>query len=292
MYIDFNKSPVLSVENLSFAYEKGQYLFKNLHFHLEKGQILQILGANGAGKTTLLNCIAGQLHANQGTIRLFGQDLSQISRLELARCMAYVPQLPLSACRFKVIDYTVMGRTPHLKALASPGEEDYRLAQNYLADLHLSHLAEKTMDQLSGGERQQVQIARALTQQSPLILLDEPANHLDYGNQHRILGLMTDLAAQGYTLIATTHMPDAPLLTGGMVGIFAGGEFLFGPSAQMLTGPTLESMYGIQGKVLEIAEIGRKACFCLCPNPQHRSKPANGLNKSTTKELEKNENVL
>ncbi|MCR4962955.1 MAG: ABC transporter ATP-binding protein [Firmicutes bacterium] len=262
---DSTLSPALSVENLSFAYEKGNYLFKNLHFQLEKGQILQILGANGAGKTTLLNCLARQLHPKSGVIRLFGRDLRQISRLELAQKMAYVPQLSASLCRFKVIDYTVMGRTPHLKALASPGEADYGLARRYLADLRLSHLAEKTMDQLSGGERQQVQIARALTQQSPLILLDEPANHLDYGNQHRILGLMTSLAAQGYTLIATTHMPDAPLLTGGFVGIFAGGQFLFGPSSEMLTGQTLEKIYGIQGKVLDIPEIGRKACFCLQP---------------------------
>ena len=99
-------------------------------------------------------------------------------------------------------------------------------------------------------------------QQSRIILFDEPTNHLDYGNQHRMLMLISSLAAEGYAVITTTHMPDSPLLTGGKVGIFQGGEFRFGEAEELITSESLEALYHIEAEVVYLEPLGRKVCYC------------------------------
>lgn len=254
--------PALRVEGLSFAYENGRQIFHDVSFRLYPGEILQILGANGCGKSTLMNCLARQLKPQQGRVLLQGDELESLPREELARRLAYVPQLQNNSCSFLVRDYITMGRAPYLKLLSMPGAEDYELADQVMEQLHITHLAEKRLQQISGGERQQAQIARALVQQSRIILFDEPTNHLDYGNQHRIIMLISALAAQGYAVITTTHIPDSPLLTGGKVGMFCDGGFHFGEAEELVTSEALRRIYHINVDVLYIEALGRKACFC------------------------------
>ncbi len=241
---------------------------------------MQILGANGSGKSTLMNCLVNQAKPCRGQVWLAGKKTEELERNQMARLLAYVPQLQNSQCAFRSLDYVVMGRTPYLSALRSPSAADYALADETMERLNLSRLREKRLDQLSGGERQQVQIARALVQEGKIILLDEPANHLDYGVQHRIWELLAFLAEQGRTVIATTHMPDSPLLTGGKVGVFAGGAFLFGTAEELIDGEMLQKIYQVKAKTLWIEPIGRKACFCL-PG-QNQLRPVSGFPQEKT----------
>lgn len=255
-------TPALQVSQLAFAYDKGRQIFHDVSFSLQPGEIMQILGANGSGKSTLMNCLAHQLKPQQGQILVEGDEISTLPREELARRIAYVPQLQNNTCSFLVRDYVTMGRAPYLKMLAMPGKEEYELADQALERLNITHLADKPLQQISGGERQQAQIARALVQQSRIILFDEPTNHLDYGNQHRMLMLINSLAAEGYAVITTTHIPDSPLLTGGKVGIFQSGEFRFGAAEELITSEALAEIYHIQAEVLYLEPLGRKVCFC------------------------------
>lgn len=254
--------PALQVSNLAFAYDKGRKIFSDVSFSLQRGEIMQILGANGSGKSTLMNCLAHQLKPQQGQILVEGDELGALPREELARRIAYVPQLQNNSCAFTVRDYVTMGRAPYLKLLAMPGAADYALADQAMEQLRITHLAHQPLSRISGGERQQAQIARALVQQSRIILFDEPTNHLDYGNQHRMLMLIHSLAEQGYTVITTTHIPDSPLLTGGKVGIFHNGAFRFGAADELITSEALQELYHIQAEVLYLEPLGRKVCFC------------------------------
>ncbi len=253
----------VSVEALSFSYSKSSELFSDVTFQLQPGDMLQILGANGSGKSTLMNCIVRQLHPTSGVVRIQGDDISNLTRMELARRVAYVPQIQNNTCSFEVRDYVVMGRAPHLKTLSAPSHVDYEIVDETLELLNIAHLADKHFQQISGGERQQVQIARALVQKSQIILFDEPTNHLDYGNQYRVLSLMVKMVSAGYTVISTTHQPDSPLLTGGYLGMLCDGKFEFGKTDELLTSKSLRRLYNIDAEIIHVDEIGRDACLCL-----------------------------
>ncbi len=256
-------TPAIEVKGLRFCYEKNIPVFDDVSFSLDRGEILQILGANGSGKTTLMNCLVHQSKSYEGTVRMNGRDPETLDLNERARYVAYVPQIQTAACAFRVLDYVVMGRSPHIGLLASPKEADYEMAERIIRELRLTALRDKRLDQLSGGELQQVRIARALTQESDILLLDEPTNHLDYGVQHRIWDLVVYLAGRGKTIISTTHIPDSPLMTGGKAGIFLDGKFIFGDAEELITGEMLHRIYHVNAKVIWIDDIDRKACFCV-----------------------------
>ena len=151
---------ILEVEHLSFAYRPERPLFYDVSFAFEQGQVLSILGANGAGKSTLLNCIANLLLPQQGEIRLHGTPLSRLELREISRIIGYVPQSHTPAYDYTVRDFVVMGRAPHLGTFQQPGRADYDLVDATLEEMGLLPLANRPYTELSGGERQQVTIAR------------------------------------------------------------------------------------------------------------------------------------
>ena len=154
--------PCLSVENASFQYDADRLLFHNLSFQLYPGEILTILGPNGAGKSTLLDCISGIRKLLSGNIKIDDTDLSRYSRKTLAKKISYVPQNHTQTYEFTVREYVAMGRAPYISVWNSPSEKDYQLVDNALAQLGITRLADKIYTQLSGGECQQVMIARSL----------------------------------------------------------------------------------------------------------------------------------
>ena len=156
---------ILEVEHLSFAYRPERPLFYDVSFAFEQGQVLSILGANGAGKSTLLNCIANLLLPQQGEIRLHGTPLSRLELREISRIIGYVPQSHTPAYDYTVRDFVVMGRAPHLGTFQQPGRADYDLVDATLEEMGLLPLANRPYTELSGGERQQVTIARGIVQQ-------------------------------------------------------------------------------------------------------------------------------
>ena len=252
---------ILQVKDLSFRYDSSRRIFQNVSFELDKGEVLSILGTNGAGKSTLLNCLAGLFRPESGEILLGGRSMKTMSMGDVAKIVGYVPQIHTPAYAYTVREFTVMGRTPYIGAFATPSKEDYRIADEALERMNISHIAGKSYTEISGGERQQVTIARALTQQPQIILLDEPTAHLDYGNQYRVVQMIKELAQEGYALIMTTHNPEHAVILDGKVAILNREGILgVGQAADSLNGETLSRLYGLNIKTVYDPDAGRNIC--------------------------------
>lgn len=252
---------VLEANELSFAYSGSRTLFDGLSFGLDRGEIFVILGANGAGKSTLLSILSGLLRPCRGSVSLNGRSIASLSPKQTARELGFVPQVHENAFGFSVRDYLVMGRAMYLDFGRQPGREEYERADAVMERLNIVKLAEKSYNELSGGERQQVTIGRALVQDAGIILLDEPTNHLDFGNQQQILELILSLSEEGRTVLLTTHQPDHAIILGGRVGVLgAGGDFETGTAEEMITQEKMSRLYGIDLRVFESDKLGRRIC--------------------------------
>ena len=172
---------------------------------VDEGEWVALIGPNGAGKTTLLRAIAG-LVVYEGSIRVQGDDAASLGRLELARRIALLPQAPLVPDDMSVVDYVLLGRTPHIGYFGSESAGDVEAAAAALERLDLLALASRRLGSLSGGERQRALLARALAQQAPMLVLDEPTVALDIGRQQQVLELVDELrGAHGMTVVAAMH---------------------------------------------------------------------------------------
>ena len=177
----------LMVSHLTFAYPKAPPVLEDVSFTVPAGDFLSVLGANGAGKSTLFRCLLGGLEGYTGAISLDGRDVRTFSRRELAARIAYIPQIHRPTFGYSVLDTALMGLTRHLSPFQSPSKALEQQALTALEQLGVAHLAQRNFAALSGGEQQLVLIARALCQQSELLIMDEPTASLDYGNQLCVL---------------------------------------------------------------------------------------------------------
>ena len=254
---------IYEVKDLTFRYPGGERnVLDAASLELEKGQILCILGPNGAGKTTLLSCMAGLLKPDSGSIRLCGTDISTMSEREIATRVAFVPQLHTPAFDYRAVDFVLMGRAPKTGIFGRPSAEEEEMCRAVLREMKLEHIADRSYMDISGGERQQLLIARAIVQEPEVVLFDEPTAHLDYGNQHRVLERVRKMADDGYSVVITTHNPDHALLLGDRAAIVSrDGRVIQGDSSDILTEEILKDVYGIDLKIRCIEEIGRTACL-------------------------------
>lgn len=196
---------VLSAENLGFAYHQS-WAVKDVSFQLGRGEILGLIGPNGSGKTTLLRLLAGILKPQEGLVSLGGQDLQKLSRREAARRIAYVPQQSSWAFPFSVQEVVLMGRSPHLGMIRWEGPRDWEVVKQALGATDTLSLAERPVNELSGGELQRVIIARALAQEPRILLLDEPTAHLDLDHQAAVLEILRELNQnQELTILLVSH---------------------------------------------------------------------------------------
>ena len=193
----------IDVRNLSFAYGKRQVL-RQVSFRTSPGQLVAVLGPNGAGKSTLFRCILGFLPRYRGEIALCGHDLRSLDRRRLARLAAYIPQSSAPVYNYTVRDTVLMGADP----FHGPGPSQQETADRVLETLGIRDLADRGINEISGGERQLALIARAMAQQAKILLMDEPTASLDYGNQFRLLRQVRQLADSGYTVLLSTHNPE------------------------------------------------------------------------------------
>ncbi|RJX30925.1 MAG: ABC transporter ATP-binding protein [Oxalobacter sp.] len=241
---------MLEVNQLTFKYASSNHDaskagIDHVSFTAQCGKMTVILGPNGAGKTTLFRSILGALTAQSGCVRVQGKDLAGLSTRERARHLAYVPQEWQSPFRFTVLEAVVMGFSARLSLLATPGAREEREAMMRLESLGIAHLAQRGIDEISGGERQLALLARALLQKAPAILLDEPTSHLDLSNQMKVLGMLASSVRQdGLTAVVTIHDPNlAAQFADYVVMIKEGRIFAEGDMASIMRAEVLEALY-------------------------------------------------
>jgi len=240
----------IEIDRLSFSYGTTPFI-ENLNLRVEKEGIVALLGPNGSGKSTLLKLLVGILTPASGSIRIRGENLCGLTRKELARRVAYVPQTHREAFGYSVFDVALMGRMPRTSFFARYSENDRRIAGEALEKLSIGHLAGRPYTEISGGERQLTFIARALTQGADIFVMDEPANGLDYGNQIRLLERINQLSAEGFAFIYTTHHPDHAMAAADSVVMMKSGKILGeGESQYMLTPASLTELYGLSDRQL------------------------------------------
>ena len=194
---------ILKVNNLDFHY-KSHHTLKNVNFSIERGETTVILGPNGVGKTTLLKCLNSILAPQRGDILVKDKNIKQMDIKQIAQEISYVAQKNETA-RITAFDAILLGRHPHIRYKTS--SNDLKKVDAVIKKLNLSHLCLKYLDQMSGGELQKVSIARAIVQQTDLLLLDEPTSSLDLKNQTDILGLIRHIV-KGHHIAAVMTMHD------------------------------------------------------------------------------------
>lgn len=252
---------ILQVTDAAFSYDGRRFIFEGVSFSLEQGECLCILGPNGTGKSTLIKCLLNLLPLAQGSVRLGREEIADLSRAEIARKIAYVPQSHQIVFPFTVGELVLMGRTPHLPAFAGPGKSDSTVALEAMETVGIAHLADRPVSDISGGELQLALIARAVAQHPKVLVLDEPTSHLDFGNQIRVLQLIDRLAKGGIGVVMTSHFPDHSFVIRQTVAIMKGGNFIaVGPPEEVLTPKNLREAYGIDVAVPYVTEAGRQAC--------------------------------
>jgi iron complex transport system ATP-binding protein len=251
----------MRLEDIGFSYNGTRQIFSDISFEVNSGEIVCLLGPNGIGKTTLLTCMAKLREPNQGRILINGEDMNGLSTKDVARVIGYVPQTLMPSFDFTVLDYVVTGSAPWLGIFEKPKAEHYDRAEQALIQMEIDHLRDKAYTRISTGELQQVSIARAIAQQSRLILMDEPTAHLDHGNQIKVLRLVKNLAAEGYGIVLTTHNPDQVLLLEGLVAVIdRQAQFHFGDWQDILTEKLLSDLYGVEMRLIKVDGIERKVC--------------------------------
>jgi len=244
----------MTFDSITFGYKlKKQPVLAGLSLELKAGSTTVILGPNGAGKTTLLYLALGWLKPWQGTISLAGKRLGDYRRQELGRSMALVPQGEHIPFEYSVLEYVLLGRAPHLPALGMPGQRDYAAAYEALERVGIVSLAGHSLLALSGGERQLVLVARALTQQSRLLFLDEPTAHLDLNNKSRLIQIVRDLRAAGITILMTIHEPEVAMAIADEVILMGMGCVLaHGPLDETITAENLGRVYHIPIRIVSL----------------------------------------
>ena len=194
---------MLNVENLSFHYRSGPEILRQISFSLEEGQFLAILGNNGAGKSTMLKCFNQILRVKGGHVWMDGEDLLTMTHREVARRVAFVSQT-IPSTQMTVHDVVMLGRRPYMQWGFT--EEDHRIVHQAMDRLNLSDMRGRFLNELSGGERQKVMLARALAQQPKVLLLDEPTSSLDIQNQYQVLDIVRDICrTSSITAVMVIH---------------------------------------------------------------------------------------
>jgi iron complex transport system ATP-binding protein len=251
----------IEVKNLSFSYGDRQVLH-DISFQVKPGEFISILGPNGVGKSTLFRCVLGLLSGYSGQVLVCGRDARTMTVQEAAKHIAYIPQSSNPAFNYSVFDIVLMGATAGLSRFRSPGKQEVERCQWALEKIGISDLSSRCFHRLSGGEQQLVMIARALTQDAPILMLDEPTANLDFGNQLRVLQQVQSLAREGYTIIQTTHHPEQSyLFSDRILAIQKGRVLKDGTPAEVLTAGTMRALYGVDVDVLSLYDDKARICI-------------------------------
>lgn len=262
---------IIEINDLCFQYEHDvsgiPFKLSVEKWEVEKGKFYSIIGPNGCGKSTLLKLLAGINEPNSGSIKIDGKNIHEINRSEYSKLISYVPQSASSVFPFSVYEIVMMGRTPYLNFMGFEKETDKEIVNESLELMELSHIRNKGINEISGGELQRVFIARAFAQKSGIILLDEPNSHLDLKHQVSVFNLLEKLCTdKGFTVIAVSHDLN-------MVGIYShevvfmrnGKIEIHGTKKEILNKENIKQIFNVESEVRYSGINGRVNIYI---NPQ------------------------
>lgn len=240
---------LLKIKNISFSYESVKAL-ENVDFEAKDGEVLGIIGPNGSGKTTLLRCINRVLKPKVGAVLIDEKDISRLERREIARKIGVVPQHS-TIFPFTVFDVVLMGRFPYMKKFGGENPNDFEVVKNALKLTGVLHLAERLIDELSGGEMQRVMIARALAQEPDVLLLDEPTLHLDINYQLEVLELVRKITEEKklITLLVSHDLNLAARYCDKLLLLNSGKIHSIGSVSEVLTPEKIKEVYHVDVEV-------------------------------------------
>lgn len=255
----------LRAERLAIGYGATR-VAGGIDLEIRAGEVTCLLGPNGSGKTTLFKTLLGLIPTLEGEITIDGSPLSRMSAREIAGKLAYVPQQHAPTFPFSVFDIVIMGRQARKGLLSAPDKQDRRRTAEVLAQLGISDLSDKDYSRISGGQRQMVLIARALVQDTTMLVLDEPTASLDYGNQVRIIGEIARLAGKGYGIVLSTHNPDHAFAAADNVLLMHEGRIVAsGGPGEVLVAERLSEVYGVS---MNVRRIDGQLTVCV-PEYEH-----------------------
>lgn len=236
---------LLQAESISFAYDSGRPVFRDVSMQLRTGEVAGIVGPNGSGKSTLLRCLCGLLKPSAGRALLDGRPLLSIPLRERARILGFLPQFVDPAFALTAFEVVCLGRYPHASAFGGFGPHDREVALRCMRETETEDLKGRDFLTLSGGERQRVLVASILAQEPNLLLLDEPTSALDIHHQVEIFALLKRLAKSGFGIAVVTHDLNLAAQYCHRIVLMTSGHGLLatGPPEQVLTEPLLSEAY-------------------------------------------------
>lgn len=253
----------LEVKDLSFSYGDNKVL-DNVSFSSSGGEAIAVLGPNGVGKSTFFKCILGFLPIRKGKIEIEGKDVSIMKGKELSKYIAYIPQSSSPVFNHTVLDSVAMGMNNQIGLFSAPGEKEREKAAAALDRLGILKLKDRGCLNISGGERQLMLIARAMVQDARIIVMDEPTSSLDYGNSYRVMETIMSLSKDGYTILFSTHDPDAAMRYSDRVIAFYKGEIIRdGKPSTVLNTDVLSTLYSINVAIRNVRVREKEYSVCI-----------------------------
>jgi iron complex transport system ATP-binding protein len=248
---------MLEIKSLQVAYGE-RLVLEDIDLAIHKGELVALIGPNGAGKTTLLRAISGAVRPRRGKIEVAGRDLEQLSVTQRAAYLAVVPQAHDLPQGFTTWQTVMLGRTPYLGWLGKPSPVDSQRVDWAMQRTHLVALRDRPIEELSGGEQQRVLLARALAQDTPILLLDEPTSNLDLHHQSLLLNLVKSLAnEQGLAVLMALHDLNLAAIYADRLALLVEGRLrLVGEPEDVLTPQTLAEAYQVPVRVIPHPEYG------------------------------------
>ncbi len=234
----------LEAREIEFGYRPSQLVLRGVSLALGAGELVGLIGPNGSGKSTLLRVLSGVVRPRAGEVLLYGRCLHELSPREIARSIAVVPQDAHVEFPFSVLEVVLMGRSPYLAGFSFEDAEDLARARAAMERTGVAHLAHRTIQELSGGERQRVMLARALAQDTPILLLDEPAVFLDLRHVVEMYDLLRELLGEGKSVLTVLHdLNLAAQYCDRVVLLDEGAVYCAGPPGDVLTYRAITQVY-------------------------------------------------
>jgi iron complex transport system ATP-binding protein len=249
---------ILEMQAVSVRYEGTDVeALREVTLTLSVGELVALVGPNGSGKTTLIRAVTGAVPLTSGSVGLAGQSLASMRAREVAKIVAVLPQEPALPAAFTALECVLMGRTPYLRLLERENAEDAEIARRAMVATDTWRLADRRVGELSGGERQRVVMARALAQETPVLLLDEPTAHLDLGHQSTVLGLARKAAREdGKAVLGVVHDLTLAGQCDRVVMLAEGRIVADGAPRDVITAETIARVYGLPAHVLRHPDSG------------------------------------